>query len=424
MYLGLDFGTGGARACVLDEFNNIVHEDRTAYGHAAIQTAENWRDALYTLLSRIPKKITLQLKGIAVDGTSSSVLLCDAQLQPISPILLYNDSRAQNQLEFLINVAPPGHIVCSSTSGLAKFLWLTQNVALNNARYFMHQADWISSLLTGIGGVSDYHNALKTGYDVENLCWPDWVKQLPYANLLPKVITPGQKIATISPLLANQFKFNSSCYVHAGTTDSIAAFIASEVDQAGQAVTSLGTTLVLKLLSTTRVESTEYGVYSHRYGNMWLAGGASNSGSGILSLYFSNSQLQELSKQIDTSSTSPLDYYPLTHPGERFPYNDPKLPPRISPRPDNDVAFLHGLLQGVGRIELLGYKRLAELGATSLKSITTSGGGAANAPWIQLRSYLINVPVTKAIHTEAAIGSAKLAKLGIAVTKTTDKKTK
>ena len=412
MYLGLDFGTSGARACVLDENNKIVHEDRTAYPHAATQNADDWRAALYHLLLGIPEEISSQIIRIAVDGTSSSVLLCDANLQPISPLLLYHDNRALSQVEFLNKLAPPGHIACSATSGLAKFLWLTQNVNLTNVSYFMHQADWISSILTGIGGVSDYHNALKSGYDVENLCWPGWVEQLPNASLLPNVLAPGQYIATISASASHQFKFNSNCTVHAGTTDSIAAFIAADVNQPGEAVTSLGTTLVLKLLSSTRVESAEYGVYSHRYGNMWLAGGASNSGAGVLSLYFTNSQLQELSKQIETRSSSSLDYYPLAHPGERFPYNDPRLQPRMTPRPNNDVEFLHGLLQGIGKIEAIGYKRLAELGASPLTSVSTSGGGAENATWIKIRACLLNVPVTKARHTEAAIGAAKLAKLG------------
>lgn len=64
----------------------------------------------------------------------------------------------------------------------------------------------------------------------------------------------------------------------AGTTDSIAAFLAAGVDAPGQAVTSLGSTLAIKLLSETRVDDARYGVYSHRLGDSWLVGGASNTG--------------------------------------------------------------------------------------------------------------------------------------------------
>lgn len=54
--------------------------------------------------------------------------------------------------------------------------------------------------------------------------------------------------------------------------DSVAAVIAARVDTAGQAVTSLGSTLAVKLLSHERVDDAAYGVYSHRLGNLWLVG--------------------------------------------------------------------------------------------------------------------------------------------------------
>lgn len=413
MYLGLDFGTSGARACVLDETGAIAHEDRIVYRNAAAQTPEDWRAALHTLLWQLPAAVSARLQRIALDATSASVLLCDAELQAVSPALLYHDARAHAQAKSLKELAPAGHIVCSATSGLAKFLWLTQNknqnTGLENAAHFMHQADWLSALLTGIGGFSDYHNALKSGYDAEHLCWPEWVMHLPHSQLLPHVLAPGSLIAAVSPALAQHFNINPACTIHAGTTDSIAGFIAANVHQAGAAVTSLGTTLVLKLLSEKRVEAAQYGVYSHRYGDLWLAGGASNAGGGVLRQYFSDTQLIELSQRIDTASDSPLDYYPLPGPGERFPHNDPDFVPRLSPRPDDDAQFLHGMLQGLSRIEATGYARLAELGATPLKSVTTCGGGANNLAWQRIRARLLGVPVSQARHAEAALGAALLA---------------
>jgi len=410
MYLGLDFGSSGARACVLDQAGDIVHEDRSDFGDLLKQSPQDWRVALQILLRQLPAPVASRLQRIALNATSASVLLCDAELQPVSPALLYHDARAHDQATALQLLAPAGHIVCSPSSGLAKFLWLTQNHEYENAEFFMHQADWLSALLTGKGGNSDYHNALKSGYDVENLCWPEWVNRLPLSHLLPHVLAPGSLIANIKPDLARHFNINPACTIHAGTTDSIAAFIASGVRQHGDAVTSLGTTLVLKLLSTTRIEAAQYGVYSHRYGDLWLAGGASNAGGGVLRQYFSDAKLVELSGRIDASIDSRFDYYPLSRTGERFPNNDPDLAPRLTPRPDDDVQFLQGILQGLSRIEAAGYGRLAELGATPLKSVTSCGGGAKNVAWRQIRERLLAVPVTTSMHTDAAFGSALLAK--------------
>lgn len=416
MFLGLDFGTSGARACVIDRDKIIVWEMRVAYPAPATlrlssgqaQTPSDWRVVLHMLLSELPKDIAAGLQGLAIDGTSGTVLLCDESLEPCSPALLYHDNRAQQQAEQLKAIAPDGHNVCTATSSLAKFLSLTQHSDIDHAAYFLHQADWLTALLSGQPGISDYHNALKTGYDVEQLCWPDWLMALPHTHLLPQVLAPGAVIGRIQPDIAAHFGIPPQCFIHAGTTDSTAAFIATGVNETGVGVTSLGSTLVLKQLSTQRIEAPEFGVYSHRYGDLWLAGGASNAGAGILRHYFDDARLATLSVQIDPRQDSPLDYYPLTRIGERFPVNDMQLAPRLEPRPANDVEFLHGLLQGLAHIEAAGYARLAELGAPQLKRVVTNGGGAKNTVWRTIRERLLGVPVSAAEHCEAAYGSALL----------------
>jgi len=243
---------------------------------------------------------------------------------------------------------------------------------------------------------------------VESLRWPDWVLALPHSHLLPDVVAPGADLGPVRPELAARFGIPPHCRIHAGTTDGNAAFIASGVTEPDVGVTSLGTTLVLKLLSDKRIEAPEYGVYSHRYGDLWLVGGASNAGAGILGNFFDDARLAELSARIDPMKDSPLDYYPLSRPGERFPFNDPAFAPRIEPRPADEAQFLLGLLQGVARIEAAGYARLADLGAPPPLRILTCGGGAKNATWSRLRERLTGVPVEVAAHAEAAYGCALL----------------
>jgi len=408
LYLGLDFGTSGARACVVDQGKAIVWEQRVDYHDAASQSPLDWRSALHTLLHALPENIAAGLHGIAIDGTSGTVMLCNAELEPLHPALLYNDDRASQQATQLETISPGARTVCTLCSGLAKFLWLTQHCDLSRAAYFLHQADWLTALLSGQPGISDYHNALKTGYDVEILCWPDWVTALPHSHLLPSVLAPGECIGNIHPEIAAHFGIHPQCAIHAGTTDSNAAFIASGTNEIGAGVTSLGSTLVLKQLSEQRIDAREFGVYSHRYGDLWLVGGASNAGAGALRRFFSDEQLAALSAQIDAGLDSPLDYYPLIKTGERFPANDSRLAPRLEPRPDSDVEFLHGLLQGLAKIEAAGYRKLAELGAPPLQRVITGGGGAKNAVWAKLRERMLGVPVSAGVHAEAAYGSALL----------------
>lgn len=90
----------------------------------------------------------------------------------------------------------------------------------------------------------------------------------------------------------------------------------------------MGSTLAIKLLSTTRIEDARFGVYSHRLDDKWLVGGASNTGGAVLRQIFTDEQLEKLSEQINPMEASPLDYYPLQTIGERFPVADPNMAPR------------------------------------------------------------------------------------------------
>jgi len=88
------------------------------------------------------------------------------------------------------------------------------------------------------------------------------------------------------------------------------------------------------------VDDARFGLYSHRLGDAWLVGGASNTGGAVLRRYFSDADLALLTPRMDASKPTGLDYYPLTAPGERFPVNDPGLQPRLEPRPEDDAVFL------------------------------------------------------------------------------------
>jgi sugar (pentulose or hexulose) kinase len=412
-FLGIDFGTSGARACVIDAEGMIVAEDTRDFGELAeYERAGIWREALWDLVAALPPPIRTQLSDIALDGTSGTVLACDEALAPRHPPLLYNDDRAVDEAKLIAKTATPGHPAAAVTSGLAKMLWLKKRLGLTGARLYLNQADWLSGLLTGRVGMTDYHNALKMGLDLDALKWPEWVAYLADIDYLPVPIAPGARLATVSRPRARYLGITPGCMVHAGTTYSIAAFLAAGVSRSGDAVTSLGSTQVLKLLSDTRVESTEHGVYSHWFGDRWLAGGASNSGGAVLRQFFDDRQLAALSEKIDPTVASLLDYVPLPKPGERFPLNDPQLSPRLTPRPADDAEFLHGLLESLARIEARGYGLLAELGASPLRRVDTAGGGAQNEAWTCIRQRLLQVPVARAAHTEAAYGAALLARDG------------
>ncbi len=411
-FLGIDFGTSGCRAILIDGENCIQQEISLQFPLSSNNWVKIWQESLFKLLEQMPRSLRSSIQSIAINGTSSTVLLCDDQGQPLTEPLLYNDARGATVLDELTLFVPPNHLALSGSSSLAKLVWWSKQDYFQQAAYFLHQADWLAFLLHGQLGISDYHNALKLGYDVVNLNYPSWLVNQPFYGLLPTVLSPGAAAGKVTSAIAAQLQLNPDCVVCTGTTDSIAAFLASGASQPGEAVTSLGSTLVLKLLSTYPVEDLASGIYSHRLGDLWLTGGASNTGGAILKHFFTDDELTSYSQQINLHIPSSLNYYPLLKPGDRFPINDPNLQPQLEPRPDNPIEFLYGLLESLARIEALGYAKLQALGASPLTQIYTAGGGAKNETWRKIRGRYFAVPVVNSCHTEAAYGTALLAKQG------------
>jgi len=418
LYIGIDIGTSGCRVAAIDDYDSVVASASSAFppsvvdGNQITQQPQDWWLALEHSLVELLRQVDgKQVTAIAVDGTSSTILLSDAAGNPLTAGFMYNDSRARIEANEIASRSTADSGALGATSGLAKLMWMHRHGLDTQASYVHSQADWIAARLTGKPGFSDWNNALKLGFDAAEPGWPDWISELAIRHeLLPQVHGPGDTLGALSPEMANKFDLPATTLVKFGTTDSTAAFIAAGASRPGLAVTSLGSTLALKLLTTRPVFSSEHGVYSHRLGNSWLAGGASNSGGAVLLQYFSLDEIQRMTPKLQPDTPANLDYYPLPGTGERFPVNDANLPCRVEPRPDDPVQFFQALLEGIAGIELRGYQLLQQLGAGYPDEVLTSGGGAANPAWTTIRQRLLGVPVRPARSVDAAVGAAKLAR--------------
>lgn len=407
-FSGIDFGTSGARICVIDAESKLVFEATESY---TLDLPASWLAALMSLVNAIPITFKKHLASVALCGTSGTLLLTDDAGRALSAALLYNDARATAEAKALGEFAPAHSIVLAANSSLAKLHWLIKATSITET-YCAHQADWLGQQLHGQPRVCDYHNALKLGYDVENLRWPAWLRSLNLFSYLPKIVSPGAVVGPVTPALAARLQINPACMVRAGTTDSIAAFIASGAHTPDTAVSSLGSTLALKVITPRRIEDSEHGVYSHRWGRYWLAGGASNSGGNVLKAFFSDQEIECLSATINPQRAAPYVYYPLLSPGERFPTNDPAFLPVITPRPDAPAEFLHCLLEGIARIEARGYALLESLGVHPIERILSAGKGGRNPVFSAIREKLTRKTIHKAKYDEAAYGAALLAQRG------------
>ena len=420
LVLGIDVGTSAVRVAAIDQAGRVAAFAASAMpaplrdGTRITQDPAVWVRGLDDAMARIASAVDLaRIGALAVDGTSGTLVAVDELGRPVAAGSLYNDRADDAAVAAVGRVAPARAAVHGATSPLARAARLQRTAGV--AR-IIHQADWIAGQFSGRFDISDESNALKTGYDPVARAWPDWIAAAGVERgKLPAVVPAGTATGEVTAEAARRFGVPVRAVVVAGATDGCAAFLATGADKPGEAVTSLGSTLVLKLASEQPLFAPEYGLYSHRIGDMWLAGGASNTGGAVLAQFFTPEAIRQISRRIDPSVTTGLDYYPLPAPGERFPINDPALAPRITPRPADDAVYLHALLEGIANIEALGYRRLAELGGPQLTSVATVGGGAANERWSRIRATALGVPLRMPESDEAAVGVARLALRSIGV---------
>lgn len=412
--VGIDIGTSGVRALAMAQDFAVEAEASVpmeAAGADGRDPAVWWTATGLALDALFAKVAPQRVVALAVDGTSGTVLPVDMDGRPLSLAMMYNDPVADPLiLARIAQCAPTASAAHGPTSGLAKAIRFS---AVPGVKRVLHQADWIAGQFSGRFDISDENNALKTGYDPVARRWPDWILRTGMdAALLPEAVAPGTPTGRLTAAAAKRFGLAEDTCVAAGTTDGCASFLATGAENPGDGVTALGSSLTLKLLCDRPVFAPQYGIYSHRLGERWLAGGASNSGGKALLRHFSLARVLELTPALDPETDTRLAYYPLAAKGERFPVFDPELEPQLDPRPESDATFLQGLLEGIADIERLGYGRLRELGSPRLATLRSVGGGARNPAWTAIRQRRLGVPFLPALSEEAAAGAARLALAG------------
>ena len=295
--VGFDVGTSGVRGVavspageLLAEADEKIGRDHRAAGGIHEQDPDEWWEALCSAGQAIVQSLKeksgdLELRGVAVTSTSGSLVVADAEGRPLRPAILYDDSRGVEIAEELNKQGGAQSIRLGPSFSLVKAAWVRQREPelWERARYILHPADWLSGKLTGEFGISDFTNALKLGYDPESRAWIGTVRAAGLPNdRLPVVRRPAEQIGKLSGVAAAATGLPVRTPVLAGATDGMASVIASGAIRRGDANTTLGTTLVWKVLHD-RKPAARGGIYFHLHpGGLWVPGAASNTGLGSI----------------------------------------------------------------------------------------------------------------------------------------------
>ncbi len=401
MWLGIDIGTQGVRAIVLDGSGNVVGRGssplrsmRRAGRHE--QHPEHWwnstaaacRQAMNSAGGKGP------IWGIAVDSTSGTIAVLDGRGRPSGPGLMYDDARALSQSQRLGDQHRSWgqQMAVQASSPQAKMLWLAECGQVPPGYRFAHQADCVTSKLVGGPVPSDSSHALKSGYDVVRCSWPENLEEIIglRGSSLPKVVEPGTLLGLVDAEASEQSGIPPGTPVFAGMTDGCAGQISAAALGHGDANSILGTTLVIKASSQVLVEDPSGVLYSHRNPDGgWLPGGASNTGGRALAEAFPGADLTSLDAAAAACEPASVVSYPLVGKGERFPFVAPDAEGFSTGPPAGPTDHYAALLQGVAFVERLCYQRLQDLGVDLDGRLSFSGGATKSRYWCQLRADVL-----------------------------------
>ena len=406
--LGIDLGTGGARAVVATTGGELVASGeapiearfvrRSATRHE--QDPAGWWSAVEgAVREAVSLAGTDPVAAIAVDATSGTLLGLDEEGRATTPGLMYNDGRA--------------------STPLGRLRWFADHDprAFEATRLVAHQADWITGRLTGSFGVSDHGNALKSGFALVSERWSEEIEPELRARL-PEVVASGTRVGELAPGVARRLGLSPGTAVFAGLTDGTAGFLASGACRHGDDSTTLGTTLVFKRLAPEPVQDPRGIVYCHKLphrpsGDAWIPGAASNTGAEWIRHGYAGEDPGVLDEHARPHLPSPVLAYPLHGRGERFPFSAPEAEGFCLPEVVG-VERYAAMLQGTACVERLAYEVLDRLTGTAPRGdVYVTGGGSASDLWLQLRADVTGRTLHRPAHPSSAFGAAVLAAAGL-----------
>ncbi len=424
VFLGIDMGTTGIRMILTDADGNVCAE-RSAGVEKSFVTCDNehyseqdpreWESPLVkTLDSILGEARNYELRAIAVDSTSGTVLPIDKRCKPIANAMLHNDSRAREESDFIckrtgISVKP--------SFALAKILWIKNNrpEIFEKTHKFIHAADYIRGVISGNFETSDFSNAVKTGYDLANEKWPRSIESelgVPLQKL-PDVVKTGEVIGELKRTIRERFGIKHAVKIVAGATDSTTGFYSSGARVSGDWNTTIGTVFGIRGIADQFLKDPEGFIYAHRHPEgYWLPGAASNTGGEALRLFF-REDIREYDKRIAKMAPTGAYVYPLARKSEKFPFLNMEARGFIKSDACDPLVLFKAFLEGASYVERLIYEKIASIGYEIGDRIYSMGGGAHSRPWTQIRANVLKKNIARAKVVETAFGAAIIAASGV-----------
>ncbi|RWX66260.1 xylulokinase [Mesorhizobium sp. M4B.F.Ca.ET.089.01.1.1] len=432
MYLGLDLGTSGVKALLIDAGQTVIGS-----GHGSLdvsrphpgwseQDPAHWIAACETAIAELkaahPKELAA-VKGIGLSGQMHGATLLDVGDKVLRPCILWNDTRSHVEAAALD--ADPrfrkltGNIVFPGFTA-PKLAWVKNNeprIFANVAKVLLPK-DFLRLWLTG-EHISEMSDSAGTSWlDVGRRRWS--ADLLAATSLdekhMPSLVEGTAKAGALRAELAAKWGVAAGIPIAGGAGDNAASACGMGTVGAGHAFVSLGTSGVLFAANAAYLPNPASAVHTfcHALPDTWHQMGVILSATDSLNWLseITGKSAGELTTELGDTLKAPtgVSFLPYLS-GERTPHNDSAIRGSFTglAHESGRAVLTQAVLEGVAFAFRDSLEALKTAG-TTLTRVTAIGGGSRSRYWLKAIATALQVPVDIPADGDfgAAFGAARL----------------
>jgi xylulokinase len=450
-WLGLDIGTGGSRALLIDAGGNVAGGVTTAHDDIhmerplwAEQHPDNWWEAAADAVRAVLAEVGARgedIAGVGLSGQMHGLVLLDGDGTVVRPALIWCDQRSQAQVDWINETAGRDMVLGQTANPVLtgftapKLLWVRDHDprSYESTRQVLLPKDYVRFRLTGeyAGDVSDASGTAL--FDVVNRRWAEpLIERLGIdRSWLPRVVESSEIAGKISAAAAARTGLSAGTPVVAGAGDQAASAVGNGIVQTGLVSCTIGTSGVV----FSHLDQVAYDpqgrvhTFCHAVPGKWHVMGVTQ-GAGLSLQWFRNQLGADAVKTAEERGVDPYEI--LTEQAADAPAGSEGLywlPYLMGERtPHLDAAarggwvgltakhtrahLIRSLLEGVS-YSLKDCLAIIEALGSKVDVVRASGGGARSAFWRRTLAAVFDRPIaTLETQEGSAYGAALLAMAG------------
>ena len=261
LVIGLDVGTTGTKALVVDEKGRTPASAYREYelkssGSAVSQNADDWWDAVVYTVRTVSEAVSPEkISAIGLSTQGASMLASDAEGNALCDVMTWMDARSAKEVEYLDGAVGTDEIYekcgwpLTPAGDAAKILWLKNNIpeVFDRAACFPSTVEFINKKLTGRFVTDPTNAAIRQLFNIREGKWDEEILSAIgiTADRLPEVVPTGALLGTLTKEAADALGLSEDIRVYCGAHDQYCASLGSGAVRTGDMMLATGTAWVV-----------------------------------------------------------------------------------------------------------------------------------------------------------------------------------